>query len=98
MIIEKAQITVDRGRQEAFQAAFFEAEPFLSSSPGCSSVRLYDCVEVPEQLMFIVEWESVQAHEEGFRKSPAFVEWHRIVGPYLGGLSDLAHYRPIDKP
>ncbi|MFZ0060245.1 MAG: antibiotic biosynthesis monooxygenase family protein [Acidimicrobiales bacterium] len=98
MIVEKAPITVDRGEEEAFEQAFFEAAPFIASSPGCHGVHLYDCVEEPTRFLFVIEWESLAAHEEGFRKSPAFAEWRRIVGPCLGGLSELAHYRPVDKP
>jgi len=74
MIIEKAEITVEPGKEAAFQAAFFEAEPFVAASPGCEAVRLYRCIEEPGRLMFTIEWESVAAHEEVFRKSPAFAE------------------------
>jgi quinol monooxygenase YgiN len=98
MILEKALISVDRGEKEAFQKAFSEAAPYLTSSPGCHGVQLYDCLEEPTRFMFIVEWESLEAHEHGYRQSPAFAEWHRIIGPYLGGLGELAHYRPLDEP
>lgn len=98
MIVEKALITVDRGEEEPFERAFFEAAPLISSSPGCHGVHLYDCVVEPTRFLFVIGWESLAAHEEGFRKSPAFAEWRKIVGPYLGGLSELAHDRPVDRP
>jgi len=97
MIIEKAMITVDRGAKKAFEKAFYEEAPSLTSSPGCHGVQLYDRIEEPTRFIFIVEWKSLEAHE-GFRQSPAFAEWHRIVGPYLGGLGELTHYRPLDEP
>jgi quinol monooxygenase YgiN len=98
MIIEKAEITVEPGKEAAFQAAFFEAEPFVAASAGCRAVHIYRCIEEPRRFTFVIEWESVAAHEEGFRKSPAFAEWRSIVGPYLGGLSELAHWRPLETP
>jgi quinol monooxygenase YgiN len=98
MIIEKAVLTVEPGKEAAFQAAFFKAEPFVAAYPGCRAVHLYRCIEEPGRFMFVIEWESVAAHEEGFRKSPAFAEWRNVVGPYLGGLSELAHWRPLETP
>ena len=74
MIIEKAVLTVEPGKEAAFQAAFFKAEPFVAAYPGCRAVHLYRCIEEPGRLMFTIEWESVAAHEEVFRKSPAFAE------------------------
>ena len=95
MIVEQAMITVAPGKEENFEAAFAEAKSVMAASPGCRAVRLYRCVEEPERFMLFVEWDSVEAHMEGFRKSSAFTEWREIVGPYFAYLSDMSHYRSV---
>ncbi|HLX78798.1 MAG TPA: antibiotic biosynthesis monooxygenase family protein [Acidimicrobiales bacterium] len=95
MIVEQAVITVAEGKEESFETAFAEAKSVMASSPGCQSVQLYRCIEEPERFLLFVEWDSVEAHMEGFRKSAAFDEWREIVGPYFAYLSDMSHYRPV---
>ncbi|MGA8296086.1 MAG: antibiotic biosynthesis monooxygenase family protein [Acidimicrobiales bacterium] len=95
MIFEHAVINVAPGKEDEFEEAFPSAREVMEKSPGCLSVRLFRCVELPERFLLFVEWENVEAHMEGFRKSDAFARWREIVGPYFAYLSDMEHFRPV---
>jgi heme-degrading monooxygenase HmoA len=95
VVVEQAFISVVHGKEESFESAFADAKTVMESSPGCQSVRLYRSIEEPDRFMLVVEWDSVEAHMEGFRKSEAFTKWREIVGPYFAYLSEMAHYREV---
>jgi len=56
----------------------------LASAPGCRSVRVYPGVEHPGNVLFLVEWDSVDAHDAA-RGSEGFEAFKRIAGPWFGG-------------
>lgn len=95
MIVEHALINVAPGKEDAFEKVFPTARAVMEKSPGCLSVRLFRSVEEPERFLLFVEWESVEAHMDGFRKSEDFTEWREIVSPYFAYLSDMEHFRPV---
>lgn len=65
----------------------------LMSAPGCISAKALQGVENPGNVLFLVEWESVEAHNaarssEGFRK---FIE---VASPWFGtGGGSMQHFR-----
>ncbi|WP_308423458.1 antibiotic biosynthesis monooxygenase family protein [Agromyces bauzanensis] len=49
-----------------------EAAPIISSMPGFVDLRLTRSIETPNTYLLLVHWESVEAHEQGFRGSPDY--------------------------
>lgn len=92
MITEHALITVRLGTEEEFESVFPDARAVITSAAGCSSARLLRGVERPSTFLLLVEWESVEAHTEGFRSSEAFTRWRAIIGPYFDGPPDVEHF------
>jgi len=64
----------------------------LLSAPGCRSVRLMAGVEHPGNVLFLVEWESVDAHNAA-RTSPGFEKFKEIAGPFFGQGGSMQHFR-----
>jgi quinol monooxygenase YgiN len=65
----------------------------LESAPGCHSVEVMPGVEKPENVLFLVKWESVDAHNAA-RDSDGFRKFTEIAGPYFGGLGggEMQHF------
>ena len=65
----------------------------LLAAPGCRSVKVLQGVENPGNVLFMVEWDSVDAHaaaktSEGFRK---FIE---TASPWFGGAGgSMQHFK-----
>ena len=45
-------------------------------------------VESPERYVLQIWWTSIEAHNDGFRQSPAFAQWRGIR---VAGLEDHLH-------
>ena len=96
MVLEHALIAVRPGSQEEFEAAITEARKVISAASGFRSFSLRRGVESPDRYLLLVEWESVEAHNVGFRESPAFAEWRSHIAPFFDGQPQVDHYAPLD--
>ena len=92
MIVESALITVRDGSQSAFEAAFPEAEKFLTASPGHLGHHLRRSIESPTRYLLTVEWRTLADHTEGFRGSPAFASWRAVIGPFFAVPPVVEHF------
>lgn len=93
MILEHAVLPVIPGREDDFEAAFAEAAPIIAVSPGFRSLRLSRGLEDPSSYLLLVEWETLRDHVEGFRGSPAYQEWRRLLHHLYDPFPEVVHYR-----
>jgi heme-degrading monooxygenase HmoA len=75
MIIEMAVLPVRAGQEAAFEAALRRARPLIAETPGFRSLTLSRGIESPAHYLLLVEWDSVEAHEVGFRRSENYGQW-----------------------
>jgi heme-degrading monooxygenase HmoA len=64
----------------------------LESAPGCRSARVLPGVENPENVLFLVEWDSVEAHNAA-KGSDGFKRFIEIASPFFGGNGSMQHFR-----
>jgi heme-degrading monooxygenase HmoA len=95
MVLERALITVTPGREEEFEQAFTTARAQLEGSPGFVHGTLSRGVESPSTYLLLVEWQTLEDHTEGFRGSPAFTEWRRLLGPFFADAPAVEHYTQV---
>jgi len=50
-------------------------------------------MEEPNKYILLIKWESLEAHEIGFRKSELFKEWRGLIGSYFAGTPTVQHYK-----
>jgi quinol monooxygenase YgiN len=92
MFIERAEIPVKEGMEEAFAAAMAaRGTAILAAAPGCASVRVGRGVESPGTFILLLEWDSVESHI-ALTKTPAFDEFKALVGPFFGGAPNMEHF------
>ena len=68
----------------------------LRSTDGCRSVRMTRGVETPKRFVLMVEWDSVDAHENNFRGTERFKAWRSAIGPYFAEPPRVEHFTDID--
>ena len=95
MILEAAPLQVKPGQSSAFEAAFREARSIIASMPGYRSHELQRCLEREGQYLLLVRWESVAAHEEGFRKSPQYQRWRQLLHHFYDPFPTVLHYERV---
>ena len=94
MVLEVAQIAVTPGNEAAFTAAYREAVAQIAASAGFGSARMLRGVESPSRFVLLVEWESVEAHED-FRASERFTAWRALIGPYFAAPPEVEHFADV---
>lgn len=95
MIREIALIEIAPGKEEAFEAGVKEAGPLFLRAKGCHGMHLERSVEHPARYRLVVRWETVEDHMVGFRNSPDFQEWRRLVGPCFASPPQVEHTREV---
>lgn len=92
MITEIVRYTIDPAEAPHFEAAYRAAAEVLRSSGFCLGCEIIRGVEHPENWIVILRWESVDAHLNGFRKSPSFKTFVALVRPYFESIQEMDHY------
>lgn len=95
MTLEVAPLHIRPGRAAEFEAAFGEAQRIIASMPGYVSHELQRCVERPDEYLLLVRWTSLEAHEVGFRKSPQYQEWKRLLHHFYEPFPVVSHYEVV---
>ena len=95
MILEHALLPVRAGEEEAFEAAFAEARPIIASMPGFISLRLHRGVESSSTYLLLVEWQSVEHHEVGFRQSAEYQQWRALLHHFYEPLPVVEHFHEV---
>ena len=95
MVLEVAAIRVTPGAEEEFLSAYRGIRDVLISTPGCRTVRMTRGVESPARFTLLVEWDSVDAHENNFRASERFERWRAAIGPFFAAPPDVEHFTDI---
>ncbi|MER5336321.1 antibiotic biosynthesis monooxygenase [Micromonospora sp. NPDC002717] len=96
MVLEVALIDVLPGHEDEFAAAYAKGHPVLAGTPGCRSVRMTRGVESPSRFVLLVEWDSVEAHNDNFRGTERFTQWRALIGPYFANPPLVEHF--VDVP
>jgi heme-degrading monooxygenase HmoA len=95
MVLEVADIRVRPGSEDEFVAAFHGVREVLDSTPGCRSVRMTHGVESPDRFVLLVEWDSVDAHDQNFRATDRFAQWRGAIGPYFAQPPVVEHFENV---
>lgn len=92
MITEQATLDVTPGREPEFESAFTEAKAIIASMPGFQSLELHRCIEAPSRYLLLVSWDRLEDHTEGFRMSPEYQQWRRLLHHFYDPFPTVEHF------
>jgi heme-degrading monooxygenase HmoA len=95
MVLGVATFDVTPGQEDEFTAAYQHVRQLLASTPGCRSARMTRGIESPSRFILIVEWDTIEAHLQGFRGSDRFPSWRAAISPYFAGSPHAEHYADV---
>ncbi len=93
MILEVAALHIKEGQTEAFEQNFVRASSIIASMKGYVSHQLKKCVENDHQYILLVEWETLDDHEIGFRQSPQYQDWKKLLHHFYEPFPEVLHYQ-----
>lgn len=92
MIVEYVRYTIPVEQSEVFESAYVKIRPSLDAAPECLGYELTRCVEDPTSYLLRLEWESIEAHLEGFQKGEQFRAIYSVIEPYVPNITEMRHY------
>ena len=95
MILEVATLNVKIGQESQFEAAFDRAQGIICTMKGYITHQLQKCVEHPNRYMLFIQWETLEDHTQGFRGSPAYQDWKRLLHHFYDPFPNVEHYEKV---
>lgn len=95
MILEQAILNIKPGQSEAFERAFKEAQKIIASMKGYVRHDVLKCVEEKNKYVLLVEWETIEDHEIGFRQSDRYQQWKKLLHHFYDPFPTVQHYTSI---
>lgn len=95
MILEHALLDVIPGEEERFEAAFQQASRIIDKMPGFRGLSLSRGLEAPARYLLLVEWDQLEDHTEGFRRSDGYQEWRRLLHHFYDPFPTVDHYAAV---
>jgi heme-degrading monooxygenase HmoA len=92
MVLEHAVLEVIPGQEQAFEEAFAQAKSIISAAAGFGSLRLSRCLEAPSRYVLLVEWDTLEAHTEGFRGSAGYQDWRALLHHFYDPFPTVEHF------
>ena len=97
MVIERVELSITPGQEEAFEAAMQRGLALLSGADGCLAVSLSRGIERPSRYLLQLHWRSIDDHT-AFTKTQPFSEFRELAGPHFAERPAMEHFRPIKTP
>lgn len=95
MVLEVAVLTVKAGMNQEFEIAFAKAVNIISSMPGYISHDLQKCIEREDRYLLLVNWQTLEDHTVGFRKSAEYQTWKKLLHHFYEPFPTVEHYRKL---
>ncbi len=95
MILEVCILTVKPGMEEEYEAAFKKASNLISSINGYLEHELQKCIEVKGKYILLVKWNTLEDHTIGFRQSPEYTEWRKLLHHFYDPFPTVEHYENV---
>jgi heme-degrading monooxygenase HmoA len=71
------------------------AQAIISSMKGYLSHQLQRSIENNNRYILLVNWNSLEEHTDGFRKSSQYKEWSRLLHHFYDPFLEVEHYTSI---
>jgi len=95
MILEVAPLHIRAGQAAEFESAFAQAQRIIAAIPGYLSHSLQRCIERDDEYLLLVEWETLAAHQIGFRGSPQYQQWKALLHKFYEPFPVVSHYQVV---
>ncbi|MFC3560420.1 antibiotic biosynthesis monooxygenase family protein [Pedobacter jamesrossensis] len=96
-VLEVAILFIKPGLSADFEKAFSEAQKVISSTDGYISHQLKKCLEETDKYILLVNWQTLEAHTEGFRGSAAYQDWKKLLHHFYEPFPVVEHYAEVNQ-
>ena len=94
-VLEVAILDVKPDQSESFELAFAKAQTIIIGMSGYLSHQLQRCIENPNRYLLLVNWQTLEDHQVGFRESLEYQEWKSLLHHFYDPFPVVEHYQGI---
>jgi quinol monooxygenase YgiN len=91
VIVEYIRYRVPADRAAEFEEAYRAGAVELEASSHCLRHEVARGVEEPENHVVRIEWDSMEGHLDGFRRSEGFTAFLAAVKPFFEEIEEMKH-------
>ena len=91
----RAVLNIKKDENENFETAFNKAQAIISSAKAYIQHTLLKCMEESGKYLLVVQWQTLEDHTEGFRKSKPYNEWKNLLHHFYEPFPTVEHYKKI---
>lgn len=84
---------IAHGQENQFETDYGKAAGYLDASTHSLGYMMFRSGKETNRYIMMIEWDSVEGHLEGFRKSPEFGKFFALVKPYFDMIEEMEHYQ-----
>ena len=95
MILEVAILNVKPNETKNFERDFKKASHYIREIKGYKTHTLKRCIEQNNKYMLLVDWETLESHEVGFRTSQQYKHWKALLHHYYDPFPEVEHYETV---
>lgn len=96
MILEAVLLNIKNGLDNDFESSFTKASRIISSVNGYLCHELHKCLEVEGKYLLLIKWETLEAHTVGFRSSPEYQEWKKLLHHFYEPFPTVEHFKKVE--
>jgi len=96
MILEAARLSVRTGEGRTFEAAFARPQGIVAAATGYLGHEPQRCLEADDTFLLLVRWRSLEDREVGFRGSPSYQEWKRLLQHFYEPFPVVEHVERVE--
>ena len=94
MIVEHALLRIRDGDAAAFEEAMRQAVPLIAASPGFREIEVRPALEASGFYLLRVIWDTVESHQEGFRRSDRYEQWRNLLNHFYDPMPEVSYFGP----
>jgi heme-degrading monooxygenase HmoA len=95
MIQEIAILQIKPNKNQEFERAFKEASKIIIFMPGYISHSLQQCIEIENRYLLLVNWQTLEDHTVGFRRSQQYQAWKELLHHFYEPFPTVEHYKRV---
>ena len=96
MVTEVVFLIINPLKETQFESDFKVAQKYIRSIKGFQSLALQKCIDKKGKYMLLVNWDSIESHKVGFRKSEAYKSWKALLHTYYNPVPKVEYYKMIE--
>ncbi len=97
-VLEHALLQVRPGIEDEFEDAMRDALPIIAAQAGFRGACVTRGMESPGTYLLLVGWDTVDAHEVGFRGSADYQRWRALLHRFYDPFPVVEHFVSPEAP